>query len=228
MSPPLTPEEEDELRRLAAMAPEDLSALSAISRARLGELARRYLAERPNNSDTEEWSAELRATLGRPDLPVPQPHQRASDGGSPLSHERKSPNPTRWLASVGFGLAVLGSVGPWVTVSALGGLLTKSVWGTEGDGKLTLLAALAGLVITLVASGFGARVSGLVLGLGIGVVAGINMADLSSVAGDATERTPAAAIQVGWGLVLTLVAAAVAAGGSMLDLWPRPSTTARK
>ncbi len=209
------------------MAPADLSALSAISRARLGELARRYLAERPTDSAVETWSAEFRATLGRPDLSVPQPHQRAPEGEPPPSDGRRSSHQAKWLAPASFGLAAIGSTGPWVTVTVFGGLLTKSVLGTEGDGKLTVVAALAGLFISLVASSSAARVSGLGLGLGIGVVAGINMADPSGLAADATAGSPAAT-QVGWGLVVTFLAALVAAGASVVSLRPRESTTPRR
>lgn len=50
----------------------------------------------------------------------------------------------RWVAFGGLGVMLLGSVLPWAKVSA--GILSVTQNGTEGDGLLTLVLAIIGIV----------------------------------------------------------------------------------
>ncbi len=143
-----------------------------------------------------------------------------SPPASPQAPEAKQgPGPAKWASPVGFGLAIVGSLAPWATVTTVFGSL--SVAGTEGDGVLTLVAGLAGLMIGLMAPSQSGRFVAFLIGAGIAVIAGY---DLSSIARAAAETSAEGYVRagVGWGLVVTLVGGVIAGWSPMLNLWPKP------
>lgn len=103
-------------------------------------------------------------------------------------------------ALVGAVLAAVGSLGPWISIMVL------TATGTDGDGQLTLIAALAGAAL---AGGSFARprLGWGALGCGL-VVAGIAIYHLATVGSHTTELLDQTlTASAGWGLWLT------AAGG---------------
>lgn len=90
-----------------------------------------------------------------------------------------------------FGATLIGSLGPWATL----GVFSKA--GTDGDGVITLIAGIIGIILALVLTR-GARVAVGVLGLIILAIGIIDIADVSSSGEElfGEEISPS----VGWGL----------------------------
>jgi hypothetical protein len=104
----------------------------------------------------------------------------------------------RTWACVAFGATVIGSLGPWASL----GIFNKA--GTDGDGVITLIAAIVGLVLVLVGRG---RIAVAVVGL---VILATGIYDIGDVSGSRAEVFgQSISPSVGWGLwVVTLGGAA--------------------
>jgi len=134
--------------------------------------------------------------------------------------------PTRTKAVV-LGSAVLllvGSVLPWAKAEAtvVGQTVSSTTNGLDGDGVITLILALvAGMVFLFVPR---AKVVGslvLVAGAIAGLVAIIDIADVSNKADDLQQLTKQSSVTVGIGLWIVAVAAIALIGGGVLCLVQR-------
>jgi hypothetical protein len=108
----------------------------------------------------------------------------------------------RIWAGVAFAGAVVGSIGPWVTL----GVFSKA--GTDGDGVLTLIAALLGAILVLSNRGeHTARIGVGLLGL---VIVAFGIYDIAEVSSSGIELFgEQISPSVGWGLwAVTLSGAA--------------------
>ena len=137
-----------------------------------------------------------------PPMPPPQ-------GAVPTATKVKSMGPI--LGLVGGGLLLLGSFMPWASIAS--GFGSIGVAGTEGDGKITLFLGLGIVVFGVVSLTSGRRLAVLqvLVSLAAGVVAGIDMGNMSSKI--AAVNTGFVHASVGTGLYLVLAGAIVAAVG---------------
>jgi len=134
--------------------------------------------------------------------------------------------PTRTKAVVlgGAVLLLVGSVLPWAKAEAtvLGQTVSSTTNGLDGDGVITLILALvAALVFLFVPK---AKVVGglvLVAGALAGLVAIIDIADVSNKADDLKQLTKQSSASVGIGLWMAAVAAIVLIVGGVLCLVQR-------
>ncbi len=138
------------------------------------------------------------------------------------------PTRTKVVVLGGSVLMLLGSVLPWAKAEAtvLGQTLSETTNGLEGDGKITLVLALvAGLVFLFVPRG--KVVGGLVLAAGVlaGLVAIIDIADVSNKADDLKQITAQSSASVGVGLWIAAVAAVVLFVGGLLCLMQKDDAT---
>jgi len=139
--------------------------------------------------------------------------------------------PTRTKAVVlgGAVLLLVGSVLPWAKAEAtvFGQTVSSTTNGLDGDGVITLILALvAGLLFLFVPK---AKVVGslvLVAGALAGLVAIIDIADVSNKADDLKQLTKQSSASVGIGLWMAAVAAIVLIGGGVLCLVQRDGAAA--
>ncbi|MCP3973410.1 MAG: hypothetical protein GY720_02825 [bacterium] len=220
---PLTPDEEAEMRRLAQLAADSLETVAPPDRTRLRFLARRYALDWPKDPATQKWAADVETAINRCD-PAPHPPdlswaQQATGNAipQPPPSQAKDLGPAKWAAPVGFGLVIVGSFGPWVTVATV--FSSISVAGTTGDGIPTLVAAIAGVMISLMAPSRLGQWVAIVLGAGITLVAAYDMTDIARLAAETSNQYVRAS--VGWGLIMTLVGGIIGGGAPILNLWPR-------
>jgi MYXO-CTERM domain-containing protein len=120
------------------------------------------------------------------------------------------------------GLAVLAAFLPWVEASA--GIFSVSKNGIEGDGIITLVAALVvGAVI--LGSAYQAiddRTTAAAAMTGGGLIAGIGIYDWINVENKAGEiESSLVSVSAGVGLVLTVVAGLAILGVGLLGFWQR-------
>ena len=106
--------------------------------------------------------------------------------------------PTTWVGFAGAGALLLGSIGPWATVSFLGAEISKS--GTSGDGGLTFILAIIGAIFVYLAAARSRKFAGGALGCG-GVAALVSLYDLANIGGSYEG-----VVSAGWGLYLCLLA----------------------
>jgi hypothetical protein len=108
---------------------------------------------------------------------------------------------------IGFAALAVGSLGSWATAAF------ASVSGMDGDGKLTMAAAIVGALMLLPGGGV-AVLSALagVAGLGVAIY------DISRVSSKASEFTLGGVqiIQVGWGLYVCAGGAVIAIVGALM------------
>ena len=121
----------------------------------------------------------------------------------------------KFIALAG-GIAIIaGSLMPWATVNA--GLFSVSKTGTDGDGIITLiigvLIVLAALIASEAPGARGSTIAG-ILCLIAGVVAVIDIADVSRLAGEFSN--PIASISIGTGLYVVGVGAVIGLVGSFM------------
>lgn len=113
------------------------------------------------------------------------------------------------VAVLGGILMAIGSVGPWVTT------VFASVSGTHGDGKLTLVAAVAAIAFAVL---MGTRKGGIVSAVMtmLAALAGgfVGVSDLQSV-NDKLQRFDGVAT-IGWGLYVVIAGAALVAIGVLM------------
>jgi hypothetical protein len=113
------------------------------------------------------------------------------------------------------GLAVVvGSIMPWASIATAFG--TVSVAGTEGDGKITLALGVGLLILAAVQisnANPGLRLFSAIVGAGTGVVAVIDIANVSSKVGEVSSAFARAS--VGSGLYVVLVGGALAIIGAV-------------
>lgn len=118
------------------------------------------------------------------------------------------------LLAVGV-VGVIGSFGPWASVTVLGHTLTIDGTDTGKDGTLTLVFMVVvlamGLVVGLRQGRVWTGIVALVFALLAALVAVIDTADVSTGVDGALRD----AISVGWGLWVTLVASVLAVGLSI-------------
>lgn len=166
-----------------------------------------------------------RASDGQ-DYPVPPGYVLGADG---QLHAVAPPGPATtteaaaWEWNAASALVVGGAVGafigaflPWATVGAL------SVAGTDGDGVLTLILGIAAgaLGVSGIRKGKkGLLIGSLVCAALIAIIAGIDIADINSLADGPFGLTA----KPGGGIILTLVAGIAGAVGSVLALRQRSS-----
>lgn len=124
------------------------------------------------------------------------------------------------MAIVGGVLGVIGSFGAWVTVSFMG--MSINAAGVDGDGKFTLLLAIAAAITGGLSMKYYRKQLGIAttaLGGLIVIVPVIDMLRaaevLSSVSGAGLLGTGVDA-GLGWGIYLTLVAGVIALAGGIL------------
>lgn len=119
------------------------------------------------------------------------------------------------VALGGAGLAALGSLLPWASVTSIFG--TISVNGTDGDGIITLVLAIVagGLVLARKAP-----VAALVLLAIVALVAVIDIADIAGAVDD-EELGDFATVSVGFGLWLVALGAAAGLFGTIQHLRSR-------
>jgi hypothetical protein len=134
------------------------------------------------------------------------------------------PTRTKVVVLGGAVLLLVGSVLPWAKAEAtvVGQTLSSTTNGLDGDGVITLILALvAGLVFLFVPR---AKVVGslvLVAGAIAGLVAIIDIADVSNKADDLKQLTKQSSASVGIGLWMAAVAAIVLIVGGVLCLVQR-------
>ncbi len=145
-------------------------------------------------------------------LPPPDPAQRVAT--SAPAH-RDGVSRAAWLVLAGGVGAVAGSVLPWGDISTFLG--TFAIRGTHGDGKITMIAggfvALVGLLVLAARATHNLVVLALFAACAVVAVAGYNLFNLGSLSGGAGTL---GAIDVGYGLWLTLGAGVTAVLGSAL------------
>lgn len=166
-----------------------------------------------------------RASDGQ-DYPIPAGYVLGADGqlhavavtpGAPLAASRAWEWNLASLLTVGGAAgAFIGAFLPWATVGAL------SVAGTDGDGVLTLILAIA--AGTLGVAGIrkaskGMLIASLVCAALITMIATYDIADISSVADGPLGLT----VEPGGGLILTLIAGLAGVAGSGVALRSRRS-----
>jgi len=131
----------------------------------------------------------------------------------------------------GFGAltALIGSVSPWATVTApfIGKV---SVNGTDGDGVITLILAIAAggcaLGIAAAASHGWFGMGAIAAGLTITVIAAVDLNNLQSVVEEAEAIS--GSISVGGGLIATLAGGIITVvGGGVGVMSPRGGTASR-
>jgi Protein of unknown function (DUF2510) len=142
--------------------------------------------------------------LARTAVPTPQPA-----AGPPWSGV---------LTLVGAGMALLGAVLPWVTVTTIFGSLSKN--GIDGDGRISALGGLALGVIALIVlvtktQSRAPGVLAIVISLGILIVGAVDVADVSKRIGDLQGTDGVASAQVGIGLWVTCLAGLVGIAGGI-------------
>jgi hypothetical protein len=138
-------------------------------------------------------------------LPPPQPppfqyQQQQPQAWAPQATPGQLTKPERIWACSAFGAAVIGSIGPWATI----GIFSKA--GTDGDGVITLVLAIAGIVLALLLRR-GARIA---VGIVAVLILAIGIFDVADVSSSGTKFFGADINpSVGWGLwVVTLAGAA--------------------
>jgi hypothetical protein len=114
----------------------------------------------------------------------------------------------RWVGVAGLGLVALGSCLAWAEADFLLLHVTRS--GTDGDGVLTLIAALVGAAMVAVSSRTAAGWLLVGVGAGVGAVVLYNLADLSRIAGRIHAMLLPIHTSVGVGLWLAAAGSAVA------------------
>jgi hypothetical protein len=114
------------------------------------------------------------------------------------------------LALLGGIIMVAGSLGPWATAGFI------SVSGTQGDGKITLVAGAVALIFTvLMSTNKGGALSAAVAVLAALVGGGAGVVDLKHVQG--TLQGLGGVGSVGWGLYAVIAGAALVAVGILLS-----------
>jgi Protein of unknown function (DUF2510) len=120
----------------------------------------------------------------------------------------------------GAALVALGSILTWAHVSA--GLIEHSVSGLDGDGVLTLPGALlfGGLAASSLLTSWstGRMVAALVVAALVGLVAAIDIADISSRVSDVDTLGVDVDVSIGIGLWLVLAGALSGIGGCIMAL----------
>lgn len=139
-----------------------------------------------------------------------------------MAEDKAIPDPQFSLVVAGGGtLMAIGSLLPWATLTTAFGNVSKN--GTDGDGTITLIAgvvvAVLGLAMRTNPTG-SLRVLALLASSGVGVIAGIDFADVQSVAGENSSEY--ARISVGVGLYVVAIGAVLGAVGAIGSLNRRP------
>jgi hypothetical protein len=173
--------------------------------------------------DGRQWTSQVQAPPA-PQRPAPPPPAHLDPATLAEAGKQASAgagSSLRVLTLAGAAMVTVGSLLPWANVTApfFG---TFSIAGTDGDGTLTLVAGLVVGALTLwaYAGRFspGPIVAALVVSLVSGVVAIVDMADVSGLAGEASEDDVSVAVSIGIGLWLVLLGAVAATGGCILSL----------
>jgi hypothetical protein len=146
--------------------------------------------------------------------PSPATSAPATWASAPTAARTWEWRPAAVALLVGAVLAGIGSVGPWIEVTA--GVFSRTFNGTgDGrDGTITLVAALAILVVALVTASTTARSGTVVIAVLAGlVVAGTGITDAIDVSKRASELSDVNRFvdaRVGWGLWLTIAGGVIA------------------
>lgn len=136
---------------------------------------------------------------------VPAPLQTTPDRGAPARRL------AGWISLGGAAVIVLGSVLPWASVAMVG-----PIYGTEGDGMITLtLAVIAGILALFAGLGKG-RVWMFVVALVLGMLATVIAAyDLSNISSLVSTQGMA---QLGAGLPVIIVGGLVVMGAALFAM----------
>lgn len=106
-------------------------------------------------------------------------------------------------------LGLIGSFGPWATVSTFLGDI--SVDGSDSDGQLTMIMFAIVGILAVAGKSRGTTIASLVVAALIAVIAVIDIYDVNDVTGDfGGEMDELFSASVGWGLWVVLFAAVVA------------------
>jgi hypothetical protein len=147
---------------------------------------------------------------------------RASNPSVTRVARRRAPFWARWTPAVlacvygGAAAVAIGAALPWASVS--GDAYSATARGTDGDGVVTLVLALAfALVFTVLRSRRAAATLALCVGVVVALVAGYDLIDLSHKTGDAPTSI-AVSVRPGIGLLLTGIGAVAIAVGAALAL----------
>jgi hypothetical protein len=161
-----------------------------------------------------------------PPAPAPVPVTPAAPTAS-TAGARSGWRPGTIAMVVGALVLAVGSIGPWAEISA--GFFSQSVNGTDGDGTITLVAAILILVIAVVTASTNAKSGLVVIALLAAMIAGgtgiIDAIDVRNRASDLADVTRFADAHVGWGLWATIGGAAVALVGAFLRARELAGTT---
>lgn len=165
-------------------------------------------ADKEGRRRIEEYNASVKAGGQLPAAPgAEQPQAAPAAQASPV---------TAALTGLAGLAVVVGSIMPWASIATAFG--TVSVAGTEGDGKITLALGVVLLILAAVqinSGSAGLRLFGAIVGAGAGVVAVIDIANVSSKIGAVSSVFARAS--VGSGLYVVLVGAAVAVIGAVVN-----------
>lgn len=116
----------------------------------------------------------------------------------------------------GIGLTVLGAFLPWITVSVLGTTMTKR--GIDGDGTLTVAAAIIVGVLYLVRWGRTAKWTALLFGALVTLLALVYITDPAWGVDSANQQTFRNVANVGIGLYVTALGGAAMTYGAYAEL----------
>ncbi len=136
----------------------------------------------------------------------------ADDDRKASVHDVAPSQTTSWLAAGASLVVVIGSLGPWAEMH---GLVGGSINGTDGDGKLTIVGALAALVCLIRASTVarGSRGSARIAALLLAACGVVGMFDWVAIAEgirsstllNISSRIGIESMGVAWGLVAVTV-----------------------
>lgn len=137
--------------------------------------------------------------------------QSASSAARTITPTRKK---AAWVTVGGAALVLIGSFLPWASVAFVG-----SIYGTDGDGILTIICALvaAGLALPIALGKGRGWMLGVALFFGL-VAAAIAAYDLSNISGLAADES---FVSVGPGLPVVIAGGLVVVGGAVWGLTAR-------
>ena len=100
----------------------------------------------PNDAGQRYWDGTRWTEHVAPAPAAPGPEAPGSPAARPPRRAQAQTLTTveRIWGAVAFGIAVIGSIGPWATL----GIFSKA--GTDGDGVITLIAAMVGILVALI------------------------------------------------------------------------------
>jgi len=150
-------------------------------------------------------------TWPQPPPSYPVPHQFAGATAPVVDTGAKARKLAGWVTIAGAAVVIVGSVLPWASV-----MLVGPVYGTEGDGILTIVCAVIVALMALPAAlGKGGRwLFGVAAFFGI-VAAGIAGYDLSNISALVSEESMAS---LGPGLPVIIAGGLVILGASVVGI----------